>query len=215
LPRMTRLQARQGTVALLNHFSVNFRRVTWGTGLMLLLALVFSREISWLIGGVEFSSAWQTLQFMLVFSGCVVLADNIFTGIHFPLDRERLYVLAYSGLFVISLAATAILISTLKSADSVALAMMSGAVVLLGLAIWQVNDLPGLLMSLLRSIVPVAFTVFLGLSSRLIEPLGWRILMGVIGFWLICLDMLRSDQAAQRIVRSGMGYVRLMAQRWF
>ncbi len=209
LPRMMRLQADQGSITLSRYFSDNFRRIAWGVSLLLLPALMFSREISWLLGGSQFVDSWHAVQLILMVSACTVLADNIFAGIHLPLDRELAYVMAYCTLFIATVMCTIILARLSRTADSTALAMALGAVTLLGVSIGQVRRLSGLSASLLKSCVTVAVATFFGFSGSLMATLIWRLVMFVVGISLLCLQLWRTDPVVRQIVATGVLNMRL------
>lgn len=214
LPRMMRLKERFGADALCRHFPTNFRRVAWGLSSLLLLSLVLSKEITWFVGGAGFGQAWRTAQLMLVFYTCIVLADSIFSGLHFPFNREKNYVLAYGGLFLVSAISAVALLIVFKTPDSVGLAMILGALVLLGLALWQVRDLSAILGSLLHSIGIVLALSLLGLLSRSLTSLGWRMCLVSLGGWMLAFDIWQTDEALRTLIRLGIGRLRISLRSW-
>lgn len=203
LPRMTRLYALLGMDSLLSQFTSNFKRVAWAVQLLLVPGVVLSPEMVRLVGGTEFIGAVPIFRSVLLFYSFVVLADSVFSGVHFPLNRERSYVLAYTVVPVISVVGAMVLVTWIRTAESTVLGLVAGGVTLMAAAIWQTRKSPTLLSCLTSNTAAVSIVAGLSLLSTFVGPLEWRLGIVVVGVLLLLAHIWRTDAAAQRLIRLG------------
>lgn len=209
MPRMTQLRRDFGVERLCRDFATNYKRVTWGLACVVVLGTVFSPELTMFLGGSEFLGALHATQLIMVSNACFIMAESIFSGLYFPLDRELKYVVAYGALFAVAPAAAIVLVSLIPTAEGMALSSVIAGIVLLVAAIWQVRDLQGVIGSLVSAGASLAVIALISLSSRFFEPLSWRLALGAFLILLIIWQIQRSDTALWRRLKAGASRIRL------
>jgi len=203
LPRMTRYYSDHGEAYLIKQYGSNFKRFASGAGILLVSAITMAPEAVVIVGGNKFILSTKIFQYIVLFYVFVVLADNIFSGIHFPLSREGAYILSYVVYFVVALVGTLFFTLGVEANETAVMGLCIGALVHFAVALLQTRQYPDLMPVLVKSGIKLCLIAAVASICILLQSLAIRILIGCGCLAAIALDAWNTDDAVRRLVPQG------------
>lgn len=202
LPRMTRYLHSHGQEYMLERFGRNYLRVTVALSCVLVSAVALAPELIILIAGSNFANSIKPFQLMVIFYTLTVLADTIFSGVHFPLDREGSYVASYVSFFCISVAASYLALYWMRVPESAVYGLCVGAAAHYAIALLQTKTYAAVFPMLVQATARILGAALLAMACLMVTALHQRIALAAAAIVLILLDMVRNESAfAQRVAR--------------
>jgi hypothetical protein len=165
-------------------------------------AVVAAPELIRLVGGEQFANSYRPFQLVVIFYVYIMLADNIFSGIHFPLNREGAYVRSYLVYFCVSVVFSYFFIVWLMTPESGMYGLCLGGVVHFCIALFQTRAYVVLFPLLTQTALRV-FAVLLLVVACLRGGAGYeRFAIGAVALFLIVADAMRNDpEMVRKVVR--------------
>lgn len=193
LPRMTNILKDHGQEYLFIKFSENYRRLASAMVCMMICAVMLAPELVYLVGGERFAQSYHSFQLIIIFYTLVMLADNIFSGIHFPLNREGSYVCSYLIYFCVAVICSCLFLTWLKTPESGLYGVCLGAIIHFGIAIFQTKEYKLFFKSIVKIAVPVLFVLIMTIVCANSDLNFERFWFGFFTIFLIVLYTLKND----------------------
>jgi O-antigen/teichoic acid export membrane protein len=193
LPRMTNYLKQYGPEYLFKRFGDNFRRLSSIIGCILIGAVAAAPELIRLVGTDRFVGSFKPFQLIIAFYVFIVLADSIFSGIHFPLNREASYVFSYLVYFALAVAVSSLSVVLLNTPESAAFGLVLGAMFHYAIAIFQTRRYPTLFTVLVKSCWKMLVVIIVATTLFFMEVLIQRYVLSVIGILFLALELSKND----------------------